>query len=179
MKLSIFVTISGMTLDVLGAVVLARSFVMKRPEDVFREISSYGTWDFPITRGARDLVLSWLVQRVEARTGAFILFVGFSLQAVSQFLGQYVIGYGFWLLGLIIFSVFLAFFFLQNWFVRSAVGNAYAFYTELEKIGTGDNWKKFIEERREELSKISNAPMVWLKGGFENDPPDNTLTSNE
>lgn len=178
MKLGTVVAICGMILDILGAVVLARSFVMKRPRDVFRELRSLGVWDFHITRGARDLVLSWLVQAVEARTGAAILGVGFALQAIAQVLPQEPIGYGAVVLtaaGLAAVGLFLT---LQAWFVRHAARQARAFYDELEPEAKSEDWKREIPLRRAELQQIEKDPRTWLGGGA-TAPIDKTLTSNE
>jgi hypothetical protein len=177
MKLATVVVICGMILDVLGAVILARSFVVKRPRDVFRELRSLGGWDFHITRGARDLLLSWLVQAVEARSGAIILGLGFLLQAIAQLLPQDHICYG----GVIIaFGVCAAvgfFFILQSWFVRHAARQAKIFYNELESEAQSEKWKNEIPLRLKELDHITNSPRSWLHGE-ETPPIDTTLTSN-
>jgi len=175
-----FVAISGMIIDVLGAVIIARSFVMKRPSDVFRELKNFGRWDFYITRGARDLLLSWLVQSYEARAGAVIIGFGFVLQAISQVLPPITLTNA--VLGIVVVvgtSLWL-FFKLQTWFVRLSARQARSFYNELEPEATSADWKKMIPDRREELHQIEKQPGKWLNHTF--DPVediDPTLTSNE
>jgi hypothetical protein len=170
------VAICGMILDVLGAVILARSFVVKWPRDVFRELRSFGVWDFHISRGARDLVLSWLVQAVEARSGAFILFLGFLLQAIAQLLPQEPICCGGVVIAAGVCVAFGLFFFLQTRFVRYAARQAIVFYDELRPEAQGKEWKQEISLRREELHRIANDPVSWLRGE-DTAPIDKTLTS--
>jgi hypothetical protein len=167
-----------MILDVLGAVILARSFVVKRPRDVFRELRSFGTWDFHITQGARDLVISWLVQAVEARSGAVILGLGFLLQAIAQLLPQELICYGGVVIAVGICMAVGLFFILQSWFVRHAARQAKVFYNELESEAQSEKWGKEISLRHKELDHITNSPRSWLHGE-ETPPIDTTLTSNE
>ena len=178
MKLGTVVVICGMILDVLGAVILARSFVVKRPRDVFRELRNFGVWDFHITRGARDLVLSWLVQAIEARSGAVILGLGFLLQAIAQLLPQQPIRYGGVVLAVGVCAAVGLFFILQAWFVRHAARQTKVFYNELESEAQGNDWKREISLRRAELEKIANSPRSWLRGE-ETAPIDTSLTSNE
>jgi hypothetical protein len=178
MKLGIVVAICGMILDVLGAVILARSFVVKRPRDVFREIRSLGGWNFHITRGARDLLLSWLVQAVEARSGAFILGLGFLLQAVAQLLPQDLICYGEVIIAVGVCAAIIGFFILPGCFVRHAARQAKVFYTELESDAQSKEWKDEISLRCAELEKIINSPRSWLRNE-ETAPIDTTLTSNK
>ena len=180
MTLAKFIAISGMILDVLGAVILARSFVMKRPKDVFRELKSLGTWDFHISRGARDLLLSWLVQSYEARTGAVIIAIGFALQAFSQVLPHVI------LINAVLVIVFVAgtaiwlFFKLQTKFVQKAAKQARDFYDELESEANSAVWKKAISNRREELRQIKKQPVKWLNHTLDPEEGiDSTLTSNE
>lgn len=180
MTLAKFIAISGMILDVLGAVILARSFVIKRPSDVFRELKSFGTWDFHITRGARDLMLSWLVQSCEARTGAVIIGIGFAFQAISQVLPHIIIANA--VLGVIIVAgvSFWLFFKLQTWFVQLSAKQARGFYDELEAEATGEDWKKAIPDRKKELHQIEKHPGKWLNHTLDPDESiDSTLTSNE
>ena len=168
-----------MLIDALGAVVVARSFVLKRPVDVFRELRSFGRWDFHITIGARDLLLSWLIQSNEARTGAALLAFGFLLQAFAQVLPLVAVSSGGYILVLMVICVFGGFFVLQSWFVRHAAKNAQSFYIDIESEAVGQDWLKAIPQRRQELTMIERAPHRWLKGTME--PPedlDPTLTSN-
>jgi hypothetical protein len=178
MKLGTVVVICGMILDVLGAVILARSFIVKRPRDVFYELRSLGGWNFHITRGARDLLLSWLVQAVEARSGALILGLGFLLQAIAQLLPQYPICYGEVILAVGVCTAVGFFFILQAFFVRHAARQAKVFYNELEPEAQSKEWKDEISLRCAELEKIINSPRSWLRGK-ETAPIDTTLTSNE
>jgi len=177
-----FVTISGMILDVLGAVILARSFFLKRPKDVFRELKSFGKWNFHITRGARDLLLSWLVQSFEARTGALIIGIGFGLQAISQsqVLPEVTLPYAVLGLFFVAKTAFWSFFRLQTGFVRRAARQARGFYKELEPEATGADWKEAIPNRCNELREIEKQPGKWLKHALEPEEGiDPTLTSNE
>lgn len=178
MNLGTVVVICGMILDVLGAVILARSFVVKRPRDVFRELRCFGVWDFHITRGARELVLSWLVQAVEARSGAVILGLGFLLQAIAQLLPQKPIHYGGAIIAVGVCAAVGLFFPLQAWFVRHAARQAKVFYNELEREAQSEVWRREISLRRLELQKIENNPRSWLCGG-DTTPIETTLTSNE
>lgn len=180
MTLSKFVAISGMILDVLGAVILARSFVLKRPSEVFRELKSFGRWDFHITRGARDLLLSWLVQSYEARTGAVIIGIGFALQAISQVLPHVTLTNAVLGIAVVAGAAFWSFFMLQIRFVQRAARQARGFYDELEPEATGADWKKAIPDRREELNLIEKKPGKWLNHTLDSDEViDPTLTSNE
>ena len=179
MTLAKFVAISGMILDVLGAVILARSFIMKRPSGVFRELKSFGSWSFHITRGARDLLLSWLVQRYEARTGAVIIGVGFALQAIAQVLPHITLTNAVFGIVVVVGAALLLFFKLQTWFVQLAARQARGFYDEIEPEA-GAEWKKVIPDRREELHQIEKQPGKWLNHTFDLDEGiDPTLTSNE
>lgn len=177
-----YVAITGMTLDVLGAVILARSFFMKRPSDVFRELKSFGSWDFHITRGARDLLLSWLVQSYEARTGAVIIGIGFFLQAISQILPHITLTKTIASLGIVVVAgtALYLFFLLQAWFVQLSAKQARGFYDELEPEATGEDWKKAIPDRRKELYQIEKRPDKWLNHTLDSvEGMDSTLTSNE
>jgi len=175
-----FVAISGMILDVLGAFILARSFVMKRPKDVFRELKSFGGWDFHITRGARDLLLSWLVQSYEARTGAVALSIGFLLQAISQLLPHVTFSNGALGIVVVLGAAIWSFFKLQNSFVQRAAMQARSFYDELETEATDEDWKKAILNRREELNQIKKKPGKWLNHTLDPEEGiDKTLTSNK
>jgi len=154
-----------MIIDVLGAVILARTFFVKRPHEKFGEVRSFGHWDFAITIGARNLLVSWLVQSREAKTGSAILAFGFALQAVAQVLPAFEVP---WALAILIaallVSIFL-FFRLQSQFVRQAANEAQAYYVELSSQEISDDWKAEIPLRREELTAIQANPRAWLKLG--------------
>src|SRR3989338_6307404 len=64
---------SGLSLDIVGTVVLAKSFMFKDPQDAYYE-------GLPVLGGNRSLVRSALIQRGEAWVGAGLLLVGFFLQ---------------------------------------------------------------------------------------------------
>jgi hypothetical protein len=165
------VSISGMILDVLGAVVLARSFVFKRPKEVFRDIRSLGVYDFPITCGARDFLLSWLVQASEARTGAAIIGLGFTIQAIAQFTSSSPMPY-IWLLPVSVIVLALAgFFALQKCLVSKAAKKATEFYDDLIMEASNEEWKREIRLRRDELSGITQNPREWLKPRAKQGPP--------
>lgn len=153
----------GMILDILGAVVLARSFVVKRPTEVFREVRSFGTWDFPITVGARDLLVSWLVQALEAKTGAAILTLGFALQAVSQVLSKKETEWALLFLLVSAAASLWLFFWFKRIFVRRAVRQAQGFYVELAQATISEDWKREIPLRCKELNEIEAQPNKWLK----------------
>ena len=171
------VSISGMILDVLGAVLLASSFVLKRPVDVFHDVRSLGSWDFHIGRGARDLLLSWLVQAIEARTGAAIVALGFLCQAIAQFTPSAPIAY-IWLMPVLVsISALVGFFALQRRFVSRAARQAVAFYDALEAEAASEDWKREIPLRREEVRVIERNPQQWLKPRTGHEPVDKTLTS--
>ena len=159
--------IYGMILDIFGAFILARSFVVKRPMEVFRDVRSFGNWDFPITVGARNLLLSWLVQAYEAKTGAVMLLSGFVLQAVAQaqLLPK---GESVWaLLFLLLFAVVSLWllFWLPRIFVRLAARQARRLYLELGQGTISDDWKREIPLRCTELNEIQARPGQWLKSG--------------
>jgi hypothetical protein len=176
---STVLAIAGMVLDVLGAVILARSFVMKRPREVFRELKSFGVFDFHITPGARDLLLSWLVQSIEARTGAGILALGFFLQGLAQLLPPVSISHAGWLLGAAVVIAVVAFFRLQEWFVRVAARQASAFYEELADEASSDDWRQAIPARKAEIEAIAKDPRQWLAPRSGHPKIDTTLTSND
>lgn len=171
------VAICGMIFDILGAVVLARTFVVKRPHEVFREINSFGCWDFPITVGARNLLVSWLVQSSEAKAGAAILAFGFALQAVSQVIPQAEM---WWAPVILIFAVAISicvFFWLQSLFVRRAACEAQGFYVALESEKIPDDWKHEITLRRDELKRIEAEPKKWLN--LESNPSTQATANSE
>lgn len=168
MTIANVVAICGMILDILGAVILARTFVVKRPHEVFRELKSFGNWDFQITVGARNLLLSWLVQSWEAKTGAVILAFGFALQAISQGMPQEKTS---WSPAILLLSSAISiwlFFWLQSLFVRRAACEAQDFYIDLERAEISDDWKREIPLRRKELKKNEAEPRKWLDLGEPN-----------
>ncbi len=63
----------GLALDVAGALVLAKSFMLKDPQDAYYE-------GLPVFGGNNGLLKSALLQRGEARVGGSLLVVGFVLQ---------------------------------------------------------------------------------------------------
>lgn len=63
----------GLSLDVVGAGVLAKSFMVKDPQDAYYE-------GLPVLGGNRALLKSAMVQRGEAWVGACLLLAGFLLQ---------------------------------------------------------------------------------------------------
>lgn len=163
MTIAIVIAICGMIFDVLGAVILARTFVVKRPHEVFREVKSFGCWDFPITVGARNLLLSWLVQAREARTGAVMLAFGFALQALSQVLPKEEAS---WLSAILLLSLVISiwlFFWLQSFFVRQAAREAQEFYIKFSRGTIPHDWKREILLRQKELKEIEVEPAKWLK----------------
>ena len=64
---------SGLAFDVVGAVVLAKGFMLKDPQDAYYE-------GLPVFGGNNLLLKSALLQRGEARVGGGLLIVGFLLQ---------------------------------------------------------------------------------------------------
>jgi len=64
---------TGLSLDVVGSVVLAKSFMLKDPQDAYYE-------GLPVLGGNNSLLKSALLQRGEARVGAGFLVGGFLLQ---------------------------------------------------------------------------------------------------
>jgi len=66
----------GLAVDIPGAILLARGFMMKRVLDIYDETG---------TRFGRNLAMvkSVMLQRAEAWAGAALLLVGFSLQIVA------------------------------------------------------------------------------------------------
>lgn len=64
---------AGLSLDVVGALVLAKSFMFKNPQDAYYE-------GLPVHGGNNLLLKSALLQRGEARAGAALLMAGFLLQ---------------------------------------------------------------------------------------------------
>ncbi len=165
MTFSSILAICGMILGVLGAVILARSFVLKHPREVFHDINSLGNWDFQVTRGARNLLLSWLVQAIEARVGAIILGIGFLLQALSQIIPQEHVHYLIAAIVIIMFIVItsISFFWLQNSFIRKAACQALTYYNELELGDNNEDWKREIPVRQQELRNIHKNPSIWLR----------------
>ena len=159
------VAICGMIIDVLGAVILARTFFVKRPHEVFSEVRSFGHWDFAITVGARNLLVSWLVQSREAKTGAAILAFGFSLQVVAQVLPLSEVPWPFAILIAALLVSILLFFWLQSLFVRQAAREAQGYYIELSGQDISDDWKAEIPLRKKELEAIEAKPDAWLKLG--------------
>jgi hypothetical protein len=63
----------GLACDVVGAVVLAKSFMLKDPQDAYYE-------GLPVFGGNKSLLKSALLQRSEARVGGAFLVAGFVLQ---------------------------------------------------------------------------------------------------
>lgn len=63
----------GLALDVAGALALAKSFMLKDPQDAYYE-------GLPVLGGNNSLLKSALSQRGEARVGGSLLVVGFLLQ---------------------------------------------------------------------------------------------------
>lgn len=165
------VAICGMIFDILGAVILARTFVVKRPHEIFREVRSFGCWDYPVTVGARNLLVSWLVQSLEAKTGAAILAVGFTLQAISQVLLEEPAP---WAPAVLLLTALISiwlFFLLQSLFVRRAAREAHGYYVAIERGEIPDDWKGEILLRRDELEKITAKPKNWLNLGEPHSPP--------
>jgi len=70
------VALVGLSVDISGAILLARGFMMKRVLDIYDETG---------TRLGRNLAMvkSVMLQRAEAWAGAALLLVGFSLQIVA------------------------------------------------------------------------------------------------
>jgi hypothetical protein len=63
----------GLALDIAGALLLAKSFMLKDPQDAYYE-------GLPVYGGNHSLLKSALLQRGEARVGGGLLVVGFVLQ---------------------------------------------------------------------------------------------------
>lgn len=70
------VALVGLAVDIAGAILLARSFMVKGVIDIYDETA---------TRVGRNLALvkSTMIQRSEAWGGAALLFIGFALQIIA------------------------------------------------------------------------------------------------
>ncbi len=68
-------------LDVFGALILAKSFIQTRPEDILRESTSYSGYN-------RFLARSLFLQRAEARIGGALLGAGFIFQAIGAYVAR-------------------------------------------------------------------------------------------
>lgn len=165
MTIANVVVICGMIIDILGAVVLARTFFVKRPHEVFGEVRSFGHWDFAITVGARNLLVSWLVQSYEAKTGAAILAFGFAVQALAQVLPQIEAPWPSAILTATLVVSVCLFFWLQSLFVRQAAREAQSYYIDLVGQDISDDWKREIPLRQNELKAIEANPVGWLRLG--------------
>lgn len=71
------VAVVGLGLDIAGAVLLARGFMMKHLQDIQDEVQT-------VAGGNQFLLKSGLFQRAEARAGGSLLFVGFLLQMLGS-----------------------------------------------------------------------------------------------
>ncbi|OGD56171.1 hypothetical protein A2V71_04425 [Candidatus Berkelbacteria bacterium RBG_13_40_8] len=100
---------SGIIFDIIGAFFLAESFLLKKNDKIIKESSSY--FD-----GNPFLLPSYIIQRLEARTGFFFLMLGFLLQyfANSEYVSQgrdkytlalLVIGFISWIIAFIILKI--------------------------------------------------------------------------
>lgn len=166
MTIANITAMSGMILDTLGAVILARTFCVKRPKEVFREVNSLGTWDFAMTVGARNLLVSWLVQSNEAKSGALILGIGFTLQAIAQVLPSLTAPFPLLILASVLIISMCIFFILQTIFVRSAALDGKKYYKAWEQDAkTPESWMPIIEKRLNELEEIRKFPKMWLTDG--------------
>lgn len=75
--------VAGAGADIAGAVLLARSFVVKGADAIANEILlPLRTFD-GMKKGFRDLAASYAQQRAEARMGAALLVAGFAAQVVG------------------------------------------------------------------------------------------------
>ncbi len=72
-----FTTSIGIAFDIIGAFFLAESFLLKKTERIVKEASSF--YD-----GNPFLLPSFIIQRIEARTGFVYLLLGFSLQFIAN-----------------------------------------------------------------------------------------------
>jgi len=79
-----FIGQAGLLLDIIGAFFLSQGFVLKQPEDVVREASSF--WN-----GNPFFLKSAISQRIEARVGFIFLLLGFVGQFLS-YTGLFVTG---------------------------------------------------------------------------------------
>lgn len=177
MTIANVLSISSLILDVLGAILLARSFIMKHPIEAFRDLRCIGVWDFHVTIGARDMLLSWLVQSVEAKVGAELLAVGFLWQSAALLTIPMAATYGWVVLLMVVSGAIAAFFFLQKWFVCYASRQALPFYKQLQSEADV-NWQTEIARREMELHEIEVSPHLWIERPLTPVPIDTTLTSN-
>ncbi len=160
MKVNVVCAVSGMLIDALGAIFIARSFIFKKPDSVYSDVKSLGLWGFCYSPGACDLLLSWLIQGIEARTGAILMLVGFALQILAQFLIPTESLYGFLIVSCVGLIAVAAFFFLPIRFVRRASKQALNYY---QQIRSENKKLEDISEREEYLRKIYASPYIWLK----------------
>jgi hypothetical protein len=171
-------TVTGLMLDVLGALFIARSFVVKRTTDTFNELRALGVWDFTVTKGASRLLLSWLVQSLEAKWGFVIITLGFFCQALGALLAPCSLGWSLFrvIVGLDGVAFILTYFALPRLIVVTAAKQSCSFYEQIgsEKI---EGWDGLIAERLAELKAIERTPGDWLRGHLTPLPIDTTLTS--
>jgi hypothetical protein len=158
-KINAVCAVSGMIIDILGAFFIARSFILKKPASVFSDVKSLGSWGFCFSPGARDLLLSWLIQGIEARTGAMLMFVGFTFQILAQFLSTTEYRYGFLIVAGVALAAVVALFRLPIQFVSRASKQALDYY---QLLRLEDKDFKDISEREQELKKIHASPRIWL-----------------
>ena len=168
-------SICGMILDILGAVLISRTFLRKSAIDVIYDVGSFGRWDWHTSIGARDLLISSLIQTQEAKAGALILAIGFAFQSIAQFLPSSVC---YWsgnvtplnvIILLIIFSYKL-FRWLELSFIRKAARESLEFYDRTEKAQKHP--KEAIEKmalRRDDIARIAANPAgvcgLWALSG--------------
>jgi len=72
-----FLSSIGIVFDIIGAFFLAQSFILKKTDRIVKEASSF--YD-----GNPFLLPSFIIQRIEAKTGFGFLMLGFLLQMISN-----------------------------------------------------------------------------------------------
>lgn len=124
---------SGMALDIVGAVILAKGFMFKNPEDAYRESQT-------MIGGNDPFLKSTLLQREEAGVGAFFLIAGLFLQICGNLHGGIAASEPGWINSpLRMIGVIFAVFIVGVCFLRLAKWQACATFSNIRSEAAKEN----------------------------------------
>jgi hypothetical protein len=144
------VTLAGLALDISGAVLLARGFMMKALPEMFYESRTF--FD-----GNVYLLRSGLLQRSEAWGGAVLLMLGFVLQILGSLrlfpdsAPRIIVGWP----GLIGLLAVAAVVFASGKYIAGRVGSRQFYEYKLRNYASGDPYAAATVKDKEELLRAS------------------------
>ena len=144
------VTLAGLALDISGAVLLARGFMMKALPEMFYESRTFSD-------GNVYLLRSGLLQRSEAWGGAILLMVGFLLQILGSLrlfpdsAPRMIVGWP-GLLGLLVIAAVV---FVSGKYIAARIGSRQFYEYKLRNFTPGDPCAAATLEDKEVLLRFS------------------------